>query len=563
MKQYHLVLLAFPSIALSACDGGGGGDPLRPDGGSTPEPTVTYHRDVAPLVARECLSCHVEGGIGPFALDTYARLVEQSEFVLPAVMAGYMPPWMPDPDCRVFEHQRQLSAAERQVFEQWVAEDMPEGDPATAPPPPPAPPAFTATHVARMTQEYLPDARVPDDYRCFLLDHTFERDSFLVGRNVVPGAGALVHHVLVYGVPPEMVATIEGADAAEDGPGYTCFGGPVPTAMETRGGALGLVGMGGWVPGALPVVEREGRGVYIPAGSRIVMQVHYNLLGNEPAADRTEYHMRITEDAPAQLATTFPTVILDLNIAAGRAENPHRAVFRNYRSDALNLTGLMPHMHLLGRQISLHRVPAAGAAEDHECLIDVPRWSFGWQESYAVRRDDAMTIAPGEGLELFCNYDNSPTNQPVINGTRVEPRDVTWGEGTLDEMCLLYVQHETPWTGTPPARGCDAAADCLAGCTSGDAECLLSCEGLAGGCRICVMESTLGCARDTCLAAYAPAAACFQTCLLSFAVVGGSFDRCMAAECPEGTWPRARDCVERVVEAGTCDARLTACGISR
>ncbi|MCB9597496.1 MAG: hypothetical protein H6719_32545 [Sandaracinaceae bacterium] len=565
MQQHRIVPLVLAlTLGLAGCDTEMDG-PLRPDGGMMMMmgPTTTYYADVAPLIARECLGCHVEGGIGPFPLDSYPAVVENAEYVVPAVMTGYMPPWMPDPACREFEHQRGLAPAERAVFERWVDEGMVEGDPADQPPLPPAPPTFTATHVAHMTEPYLPDATLPDDYRCFLLDHTFEGDSFLTGRNVVPGAGSLVHHVLVYAVPPDMVAAIEAEDARVDGPGYTCFGGPVPTAADAEGGSLGLVGLGGWVPGALPAIAREGRGTYVPAGSRLVMQVHYNLLTNDPELDSTEVHMQITTDPPEFGVTTFPTAIRDLNIRAGVAENRHRRVFRNYRSEAMQLTALTPHMHLLGTEISMNRVPAFDASGDPECLVDVPHWDFNWQQTYVFREDDPVTLAPGEGLELRCVYDNSDSNQPVINGEPVESRDVTWGEGTLDEMCLLYVSHETPWTGPPTESGCGAVDACMASCTTDDAQCLLACEGLDVTCRICNLEATAGCARDTCLARYAPNATCFDSCILSYVLLGGSFDRCMETECPTGAWAPARDCIAGVLEAGTCDSQLTACGIAR
>ncbi len=571
MKQYLLVVAAL--LASFGCDEGL--SPLQPDGSTPPPPgpETTYHEHVAPLVARECLGCHVEGGIGPFPLDTYEAIVEVSEYVVPAVMTGYMPPWLPDRDCREFDHQRGLTMEERQVFERWVDQGMARGNPADEPPLPPPPAPFTATHVAHMTEPYTPSAEEPDDYRCFLLDQTITEDSYLTGRNVVPDAAALVHHVLVYGVPEAMVSLIEEADAADAGPGYTCFGGPVPTADDTQGGSLGLIGMGGWVPGQVPFLEREGRGVYLPAGTRIVMQVHYNLLSNDPAPDMTEYHMQLTTEAPERLSVTFPTAILELNIRAGEPVNRHQRLIRNYGSSPLTLTGFTPHMHLLGTEIGLERVAARGASAVEECLIDVPRWDFNWQQSYRVRDGEEVTLAPGEGLVLTCNYDNSPSRQPVINGEQVEPRNVTWGEGTLDEMCLLYVQHEVPLS-EPPGLGCEAAAGCLASCTTDDAQCLLACEGLSAGCRVCNLRATLSCASENgCRSAFgsialAPTAdydglACLERCIQSYAMVGGSFDRCMETECAAGTWATARDCVAGVVEAGTCDAPLAGCGITR
>jgi hypothetical protein len=473
-----------------------------------------------------------------------------------------MPPWMPDPSCRSFEHQRGLSADERAIFGRWMAGGMLEGSIDDLPPAPPQPPRFEATHVARMTEPYTPDPARPDDYRCFLLDFEIERDLFLSGRNVVPGAASLVHHVLAYGVSEELVAQVEAADAADPGPGYTCFGGPLSGEGGSGGAdasAIALIGLGGWVPGQLPFLEAPGRAVYLPARSRIVIQVHYNLLEHDPAPDETEYQMMLTETPPEYVVSTAPLAILDLDIRAGDPDARYSRVFRNYRSDAMHVTGMTPHMHLLGKQLRAEVVPGAGS--ERACLVDIPRWDFNWQQSYGLRSDDAVVLETGDGIELTCVYDNSPSNQPIINGEQVEPRNVTWGEGTLDEMCLMYIQHESPWTGPPPT-GCEAAAECLASCETNDASCLLACEGLGGGCRTCLLQGTLGCARDTCLTAYAGAATCIQSCILSYVLLGGSFERCMETECSRA-YPAVAECIAGVVDAGTCDARLAECGIVR
>jgi hypothetical protein len=543
-----IALAAF--VALAGCEGGSGG-PVRPDAATGSAPT--YHADVAPLMRRECLSCHLEDGVGPFPLDTYERVREHAESVVDAVESGYMPPWLPDRACREYAGARGLDDAERDVFARWLAGGMRRGDPADAPPPPEDPPELVETDVARMVEPYTPDPTQPDDYRCFLLDHTFEDDAFLTGSEVVPGAASLVHHVLVYGVGADQVAGVEAADAADAGPGYTCFGSPIPNADR-------LIMLGAWVPGMVPDIAGEGRGIYVPAGGRIVMQVHYNLLSGDPAPDSTEYHMEVTETEPERHLTTFATYILDLDIPAGEPHALHRATFRSYRTDPIRLTAVGPHMHLLGTQIGGRLLPARDAEGEPECLVDIPRWDFDWQQGYRFREDDPVVLGPGEGIELTCVYDNSETNQPVFNGERVEPRDVSWGEGSLDEMCLLYVQHEEPWTGPPP-QGCDALDGCMASCGEGEVECLLRCEGLGSGCRICAVDGTLGCARDACSSAFEPAEACIQSCRRSYVVLGGSFERCMRTECGDA-WPGVIECVSEIVADGTCDDELSACGIS-
>lgn len=545
-------------VVLAGC---GSEDPgaLVPDGGAEPP---TYYQDIAPLVHRECGSCHAEGGIGPFRLDTYEQLEPRAELALAAMQAGTMPPWMPDPSCNTFEEERILEPSELALFERWVFGGMPLGDPDTAAPLDPGPPPFEPTHVGSIEGGYVPDPSQPDDYRCFLLDFEFDRDLFLSGSTVWPDSSALVHHVLVYALGPDQVAMAEDLDAAEEGPGYTCFGGPIPSdpeAMDMGTGSGGLpTQIGAWVPGQLPNQLPEGHAIPIEAGSRVVMQVHYNLLSAEPEADATQFAMTLTDEAPAMEVTTRPLPVLDLSIPAGDPEVVAQRTFVNYRSDPLVIQEITGHMHLLGTELRAERVAEGG----DECMLDIPAWDFDWQQSYSLPPDQAVVVEPGEGIRVTCEYDNSPENQPVVNGEQVEPRDVTWGEGTLDEMCLLYLRLERPYQ--PRESGpeaCDAAAQaCLASCDDADVACLLDCEQMPDSCRLCVLQGLVECGRADCAGSLLAGASCVRDCATNTFLLGGSTDRCLQTECPS-TRDDLVACMEPVYQAGTCQEPLAACGI--
>ncbi len=95
------------------------------------------------------------------------------------------------------------------------------------------------------------------------------------------------------------------------------------------------------------------------------------------------------------------------------------------------LTG---HMHMLGKQVRLEVVHTDGSST---CLLDIPNWDFQWQREYSLVTP--YRVAAGDRLKITCVYDNSAAHQPVVNGTQQTPRDVTWGESSLDEMCMTYM----------------------------------------------------------------------------------------------------------------------------
>ena len=89
------------------------------------------------------------------------------------------------------------------------------------------------------------------------------------------------------------------------------------------------------------------------------------------------------------------------------------------------------HMHELG---STQRTELQHADGSSTCMLHTPDWDFNWQGRYYFK--NPITFRAGDTLWMGCTWDNSASNQPIIDGVAKEPVDVAWGEGTSDEMCL-------------------------------------------------------------------------------------------------------------------------------
>lgn len=545
-------------------------DAQNNDRTSTPEgeePTLdpetpTYHRDIAPLVQTQCGGCHVSGGIGPFELDTYDKLAPLAALSLDSMERGSMPPWMPDPECNSFVGERLLSVEELDTFRAWAAAGSPEGDPAEAPSQALAEPiaGIEATHVAKLTEGYMADADVLDDYRCFIFDTEFPEDLYLTASQVIPGDALIVHHVLVYAVRDELMPQLEAADAAEDGPGYTCFGSPYPADLEVESSADVLPNqISAWVPGLLPTVFDQGKAIRIDAGSKIVMQVHYNLLNAQTEPDVTELHMQLTDEPPELLHVTKPLPIQDFEIPAGQERAVWTRGFTNYRDAPITITSMSPHMHKLGKEFHA-RVYRAGSDEG-TCALDIPAWDFAWQQSYIPLPGEEIVLQPGDRIEVECVWDNSPANQPVIDGEQIMPREVVWGEGTFDEMCLLYVGIEEPWVSNEePDVACEGKAQaCASACeTDPSVDCLMSCADSPPQCTLCLVDEAIECATP-CLGKLLAARECLTQCGVNSFVLGGPIGACAQAECGQeyNDWS---SCVDEQVAGGACAEMFSSCG---
>ncbi len=395
---------------------------------------ATYHATIKPLMDAKCVYCHEDEGIAPFALDDLEQIRALAVPIRDAIVDRRMPPWLAGPDCNEYVANRALSDEELDTMVRWLDGGMPEGDTTDEP--------ITVdrevTALSRvdlslaMPEPYVPQ-KMPDDYRCFLLDWPYADPTFVTGFAAIPGNTKIVHHIIAFLISPDSVPTYQALDDAEDGPGYTCFGGPGGTTQLRGGmqGGLPVSMMGGWAPGGNGNDFPAGTGLEVAPGSKIALQVHYNTSPNNEQRDTSSIRLRIDQqvDRPARIIPfTNPTWPQQgaMMIPAGDPDVTHRFAFDPTgfltEGEAFVVHSATLHMHRRGQSGAL-RIDRQGAPDS--CLLDIPAWDFDWQGSYTLR--EPVTFEPGDEMSIECNFDNSSTDH-----------DVTWGEGTDDEMCIGF-----------------------------------------------------------------------------------------------------------------------------
>ncbi|HET8961383.1 hypothetical protein [Nocardioides sp.] len=326
----------------------------------------------------------------------------------------------------------------------------------------------------RMPEPYEPSAphgAGTDDYRCFLLDPGLDRDAWLTGTNVLPGNPDVVHHVILFRVPPDQVDSAESMDAATTGEGWTCFGGTGLDVVESLDDAPWL---GAWAPGGAETVNQAGYGVRLDQGSRIVMQVHYNLLaGTDEDVSATQLRLapidrRLTElrtmllPAPVELPCRpahdqgalcdRDAAVADVQERFGRAGGAADGLYflcgggprpgnvqscTRTVSEPATVRGVAGHMHLLGRSIEVEVNPGTDRART---ILDIPVWDFDNQGATPVK---PYRLAAGDTVKVTCRHVQWLRDElPAFEGQ--PERYVVWGEGTTDEMCLGILQVTGP-----------------------------------------------------------------------------------------------------------------------
>ena len=459
------LVLATAALLCAGCagdggsDGGGssgGGSSGGADAGGGSAVGPTWHADVKPIIDARCVDCHREGGLGPFSFEDYASAAAVKGLIAAEVSAGTMPPWYADTSVRAYKHDPSLTAAQRATIADWAAAGAPEGDPAEAG----EPVAKVGLALPRvdltlsMPEPYVPKLQ-PDDYHCFVIDWPATEETFVTGFDVKPGNLAIAHHTAVYIVPPTTeiginpIPIITGLDAAEEGPGYTCYGGP----NGDSGAPMPIQQMGQWVPGATALVFPEGTGIRMIPGSKIVLQMHYFVPASRKGeADTTELQVMTADsvDRPGAFGPWLnPSWVGSdaMTIPAGQAfvEHSHRGdplpFFPNFIggldiSNGFEIHSALLHIHQLGLggEVRVHHKDGSV-----DTVLSMPTYDFNWQRVYELT--EPIVFEPGDELEVICRWDNSEANQPIIDGKKKKTKDVGWGEGTQDEMCVgnLYI----------------------------------------------------------------------------------------------------------------------------
>ena len=76
------------------------------------EQQVTFNRDIAPILFRNCAACHHSGGAGPFSLLTYQDAKQHGRQIAAVTRTRLMPPWLPEPGNLKFADELRLSDQE-------------------------------------------------------------------------------------------------------------------------------------------------------------------------------------------------------------------------------------------------------------------------------------------------------------------------------------------------------------------------------------------------------------------------------------------------------------------
>ncbi|MEM6380646.1 MAG: T9SS type A sorting domain-containing protein, partial [Bacteroidota bacterium] len=333
--------------------------------------------------------------------------------------------------------EKSLTNEQIQMIADWVDAGTPQGDPNLEPPLPTFPTGSqigTPDLVLTMKEAHTITGNNQDDYRVFVLPTGFTEDKEIAAIEFRPGNKRAVHHVLfAYDLSGKAAAL----DDATPEYGYYSFGdfGVEDVFNSTWG----------YVPGTSPLVYPEGIGEIIPAGADLLIQVHYAPLPTDETDQSSVNIFFKDEDDPIKREVRIAS-ITPYNLPGGFSDfeipaNEEKTFVTEslYQETAwlpgidydISLISLEPHSHYLGKSYEIYVVTPEN---DTINLIKIPEWDFNWQGSYTFK--NMIKIPANSSWFTISSYDNTDSNPANPSNP---PIDVSWGEGTEDEMLLVGV----------------------------------------------------------------------------------------------------------------------------
>lgn len=393
---------------------------------TTPRP-VTWARDVAPILAANCVECHREGDIAPFPLVEHADAQKRAKTIAEACTSRFMPPWKAAGGHGVFRAERRLGARQIEVLRAWAEAGAPAGELAEALPAQPFPSSRwrlgEPDYLVELPVDYDVPAEGDDIYRYFAVPSTLTSDRDVVAVDFRPGDPSVVHHCLAY---LDVSGSAKELDAKDPRPGFSLFGkdavGVTSDPDFVRSGPIA-----GWAPGNQPYRYPDGLAMLLPGGVDFVLEVHYHKTG-KATKDRSALAFYFADAPVARHVEGGVIGTEQIDIPAGD-DAFGRYVFMELPAE-LELIDVTPHMHYLGREVEAYATLPDG---EQVPLIKIDDWDFRWQDSYVYR--EPLRLPKGTRIEALFRFDNSAHNP--FNPSS-PPRRVREGWQTTDEMCLFY-----------------------------------------------------------------------------------------------------------------------------
>ena len=385
---------------------------------------VTFSRDIAPILFRNCTGCHRPGEAGPFPLLTYQDAKSHARQIAAVTRTKFMPPWLPEPGEFKFADELHLTDQQIALIAKWVEGGAMEGAASDLP----RAPSFVKGWqmgepdlIIKAEKPYLLPAKGTDQYWNFIFRTPVNQTRWLKAMEIRPGDKHVVHHANV------LVDRTQSARLQESSPGAGFAGMEIKIESEAFDPDSHFLF---WKPGTVPYTEPDGMALRLDAGTDLVLNIHLQPSG-KPEWIQPSLGLYFT-DRPATLYPMLVQLENDrkIDIPAGAKDFIVTDEF-TVPTD-VELLAIYPHAHYLGRDLHAFATYPDGTKKS---LVHIPQWNLNWQAVY--RYATPVDLPAGTVVSMRYSYDNTDGNPLNPNDP---PKRVTGGNSSSDEMAHLWVQ---------------------------------------------------------------------------------------------------------------------------
>jgi hypothetical protein len=372
------------------------------------------------------------------SLLTYDEARPWAKSIKQAVATKKMPPWFADPHYGKFSNERTLAQADLDTLVNWADTGAAAGNPKDAPKPINWVEGWRIGKpdvVLTMPVAFNVPAQGTIDYQYIVIPTGFTEDKYIQMAEARPGDPAVIHHIIAFirepgnpwlrnlkpGIPFDArEAEREAEEQAQK------------TGQRRQGGGFGGDFLAGYAPGTLPNILVPGEAKLVPAGSDIILQMHYTANG-KPGTDVSKVGLVYATTPPTKRVLTLAATTANFAIPAGAPDYEVDAKLK--LQDDATLINLLPHMHFRGKDFTYRVTYPTG---ESETLLEVPHYDFNWQLTYELAQP--KLLPKGTVIDCVAHYDNSANNKFNPDPTK----EVHYGEQTWEEMMFGFFDVSVP-----------------------------------------------------------------------------------------------------------------------
>jgi len=379
---------------------------------------VSYTKDIAPIIVENCASCHREGGIAPFALDSHAMAQGWSPMIREVVMTKRMPPGQLDPHVGDFRNSYVVPFEDQRKLLDWIAAGSPKDgsvDPLAMIEWPPTEWAFgEPDYIIEIPAQSVPATGVLDYRYEFIPINLGGQDRYVRASQYMPGDRTVLHHTL---------NALFGPGERPSGRGFVAPANPNVAHITP------------YIPGAAPAVEEPNTGGLLKDGSTIAIQLHYTTTGRE-SVDASRIGLWFypedeipTERRTGECACIFTPTWTNIPPYDPNFEQTAQIVI----PDEAHVLSFLPHMHFRGKYMRFEAHYPDGSTE---MLANVANYNYNWQMEYQLA--EPKLVPAGTRIVVTGAFDNSEQNKANPDPARSVP----WGDQSWDEMFFGQVYYK-------------------------------------------------------------------------------------------------------------------------